>query len=142
MKKLNKEFFKGNEVIFIGYSSKNQPFSKMIYDAFTKSGIKVYPVNCKEGASYDVKVYKTLDELPKMPETAYLLLKKENVQKIINELKDKGIKRILFQSKSIADASILEDCSKMGIETMVACPMMGFGTGFHRIHAFFAGVGR
>ncbi len=138
---LNKDFFDGNEVLFVGYSGgKNQPFCKMIYEAFTKNGIKVYPTNTKTEGNYDVKVYRSLSDLPKIPKTAFVLVNKENARKELKELYENGIKRILFQSKRNIDDSILDECSKMGIETIVACPMMKFGTGFHRIHAFFAGV--
>ncbi len=142
MKKLNKEFFEGNEVIFMGYSSKQPQFSKMIYQAFADNGIKVYPVNSKEGATYDVKVYKKMDELPSVPKTAFILMKKEHAQKVLNELAQKGVRKVLFQNGSVADQEILDQCKGLGMEALVACPMMGLGKGIHRIHAFFAGVKR
>lgn len=140
MIKLNKDFFDGNEVLFVGYSAKNQGFSKMVYQAFTKHGLKVYPVNSKDNGSYDVKVYKSLNELPKIPKAAYVLLNKENASKAVRELAEKGVKKILFQNSKNADTSIIEQCSKLGIETATACPMMSFGSGIHKLHGFFAGV--
>lgn len=140
MSKLSKEFFQENEVLFLGYSSKNEGFSKMVYNAFLKNGIKVYPVNKKEGGSYEVKVYKSLEDLPKIPKTAYVLLNKENTRMVIKDLINKGITKILFQNKKSVDNSIIEECARVGIETAVACPMMKFGSGIHRIHGFFAGV--
>lgn len=138
---LNKEFFDGNEVLFVGYSGgKNQSFCKMIHDAFARNGIKVYPMNNKAEGNYDLKVYKNISELPKVPKTAYVLLNKENARKELKELFENGIKRILFHSKSNIDDSILAECAKMGVETSVACPMMKFGSGIHRIHGFFTGV--
>jgi len=140
MVKLNKDFFKGNEVLFIGYSARNNRFSNEIYQAFTRGGIKVYPVNNKPNGSYDIKVYNSLSDLPKVPETAFVLLNKENARKAVNQLADSGVKRILFQGKKNVDDELLSDCSKMGIEVAVGCPMMVFGSGLHKIHAFFAGV--
>lgn len=140
MTKLSKEFFIGNEVLFVGYSAKNQGFSKMVYQAFSNNGIKVYPVNNRENGSYDVKVYKGLEDLPRVPKTAYILLNKDNTRKVIRKLADMGVQKILFQSGRNADQSILEECGKMGLETTVACPMMKFGSGIHKVHAFFAGV--
>lgn len=140
MSNLTKDFFNEKEILFMGYSGKNQRFSKMVYNAFNNNGIKVYPVNSKEGSYYDIKVYKSLEELPKIPKTAYVLLNKENTRNAISSLKDKGVKKILFHSKKNIDSSILDECTKMGIETAVACPMMRFGSGIHRIHGFFAGI--
>lgn len=142
MKKLNKDFFTGNEVIFVGYSSRQPQFSKMVYQAFSDNGIKVYPLNHREGGSFDVKVYRKLEEMPSVPKTAYILLKKDNTRQVVKELANKGVSKMLFQNGSVADQSILDECKKLGVETLVACPMMGFGSGMHRIHAFFAGVKR
>lgn len=141
MSKLEKDFFDQSEVLFVGYSGgKNQPFSKMLYQAFANNGIKVYPVNRKTEGNYDVKVYNNFSDLPKIPSTAFVLLNKENTRKAVKELADCGVKRIQFQSKRNIDEEILSDCAKMGIDTVVACPMMKFGSGIHKIHGFFAGV--
>lgn len=138
--KLNKDFFKNNEVIFVGYSSRNPEFSKMVYKAFTDAGLKVFPVNSKKEGKYDIKVYNDLNELPHIPENAYVLLSSGNSKKEVEQLKEKGVKRILFQNSKAVSKETLAECSKAGIETAVACPMMVFGTGFHKFHAFLAGV--
>jgi len=59
----------------------------------------------------------------------------------IKPLKDAGITRILFQSGKTVDKAALEESKKMGFETAVACPFMIVGSGFHKIHVFFAGLG-
>lgn len=140
MVKLYKGFFKDDSVLFVGYSSRNSGYSKMIYKAFTDNRIKVYPFNTKENATYDVKVYKTLEELPVMPKTAFILLNKDNTTKAVNVLLGKGIKRILFRSQKSVDPAVLAECDKAGIETAFGCPMMVYGTGMHKIHALFSGV--
>lgn len=143
MAKLNKDYFLDGEVLFVGYSgngSKNRLFSQGVYQAFMRSGIKVYPLNNKENGSYDVKVYRNLNELPKIPRCAYILLNRENTGNAVKQLADSGIKRILFQNKKNVDPDVLAECSKRNIETAVACPMMILGSGLHKIHGFFAGV--
>lgn len=140
MKKLCKDFFDSKELLFIGYSHRNEKFCKQVFQALVNSGIKVYPMNNKSSSGFDVKVYKDFSELPKVPKCAYLLINKENTRKIINQLKEHGVERVLFQNNKVFDSAILEECSAKGIETAVACPMMLFGSGFHKIHAFFAGI--
>lgn len=140
MAKMTKEFFTDNEVLLIGYSSKNGAFSKIIYQAFMKNGIKVYPLNSKEGGNYDIKVYRSISELPKVPACAYILLNSENTKKAVESLAGSGVRRILFQNKRTVTPETLKKCEEMGIEAAVACPMMILGSGLHRIHAFFAGV--
>lgn len=140
MKNLSKEFFTEKEVLFMGYSSRTPQLSKEIYKAFTNAGIKVYPVNPKQSDKYDVKVYNDIKELPAVPSIAYVLLDNENTKVAVKQLKENGVKKILFQPGKTADKSILEECSAAGIQTAVACPMMIYGKGLHKIHAFFAGV--
>ncbi len=142
MEKINKNFFKGNEILFVGYSSKNKAFCNGVMNAFVKNGFKVYPMNTRTKDGFDVKVYQDFTELPKVPDTAYVLLKSGNAQNVIKPLKENGIKRILFQNEKVADQAVQEQCKQLGIETAVGCPMMLFGSGLHRIHGFFAGVKR
>lgn len=140
MIKLNQTFFTDNEVLFVGYSQKNQFFCNQVYKAFLDKGIKVYPLNNRKDASFDMKIYRDLDELPKVPQCAYILLNKGNTEEVYQQLAAKGVKRMLFQSKRSVTPEILEKCKEMGIETIVACPMMVFGSGIHKLHGFFAGV--
>ena len=142
MGKINKEFFKDKDILFVGYSSKNKAFCSSIMNAFAKNGIKVYPMNTRTKDGFDVKVYQHFEELPKVPETAYVLLKNDNALNMLKPLKDNGVKRILFQSSKVADQAVMEQCSQMGVETAVGCPMMLFGSGMHRLHGFFSGVKR
>jgi predicted CoA-binding protein len=140
MKKLTKDFLQGNEILFVGYSSRNSAYSKGVYQALSNHNFKVYPYNTKENAAYDIKVYKKLDELPHMPQDAFILLYRENATKAVKQLIGSGVKRILFYSAKLADPEILKECEKAGIETAAGCPMMIYGTGFHKFHGFLAGV--
>jgi hypothetical protein len=72
-----------------------------------------------------------------MPKSAFVLLNKSNAAKAVKELIDKGVQRILFR---MADLETLAECEKAGVEATVGCPMMLYGTGLHKFHAFFAGV--
>ncbi len=140
MPKLSKDFIQDKEILFVGYSSRNNAFSKEIYTAFSNHGIKVYPYNTRIGGNFDMKVYHKLEELPSMPTTAFVLLNKDNTSKAVKELVNHGIKKILFRSKGSVDEALLAECNQVGIETAFGCPLMVYGTGFHKFHAFFAGV--
>jgi acyl-CoA synthetase (NDP forming) len=135
--KLYKNFFKDQDILFVGYSSRNNAYCKEIYQAFMNNQMRVYPYNTKENATYDVKVYQKLEELKTIPKSAFVLLSKSNAAVAVKELIDKGVKRILFR---VADPATLAECEKAGVEATVGCPMMIYGTGLHKFHAFFAGV--
>ncbi|MBP1755661.1 MAG: hypothetical protein H6Q59_2059 [Firmicutes bacterium] len=137
MSKLYKNFFKDKDILFVGYSSRNNAYCKEIYQTFMNNQMRVYPYNTKENATFDVKVYQKLEELPSIPKSAFVLLSKSNAAVAVKELIDKGVKRILFR---VADPVTLAECEKAGVEAVVGCPMMIYGTGLHKFHAFFAGV--
>lgn len=141
MAKLSKDFFTDNEVLFMGYSRKQKGnFSKMIYKTFVNNGIKVYPMNPKADGSFDIKVYSSFRELPTVPKCAYVLLSRNNAKDVVKSLAENGVKRIMFQNSKVADSDILNECKKLGIEAVVACPNMILGSGLHKLHGFFAGV--
>jgi len=140
MKNLREKFFAEGEVLFMGYSSRAPQFSNSIYNAFTNAGIRVYPLNPKTSEKYNVKVYHDLSELPKIPSVAYILMNNENAKTAVQQLKNYGVKKIMFHRGKTADQTLLNECKDAGIETAVACPLMLFGSGIHKIHAWLAGV--
>ncbi|MDA3810710.1 MAG: CoA-binding protein [Spirochaetaceae bacterium] len=142
MKIPERNFISNNEILFVGYSSKKESFGRMLYKEFTKAGITIYPMNPRKSDSYDIKVYNDYAELDKVPQTAYVLLSKENTIKAFPALKESGVKRILFNNKKIVTEEILDECEDRGIETATACPMMLIGGGLHKVHRFFAGLSK
>lgn len=141
MRNLKEEFFNDEkEVLFMGYSSRAPQFSNSVYKAFTNAGIKVYPLNPKKEGRYDVTVYNSIAELPKVPTVAYILLNKDNARKAVEQLKGTGVKKIFFQRGKTADKALLEECASLGFKTAVACPLMLFGTGIHKLHGLLAGI--
>lgn len=140
MVKFGKNFFNEKDILFVGYSSRNEAYSNIVLQAFTNNNIKVYPYNTKENAAFNTKVYKRLDELPVIPKAAYVLLNKSNTAKVVKQLIDNGITKILFYSKNTVDSDTLSECEKAGVVTSIGCPMMIYGKGIHKLHALFAGV--
>lgn len=140
MDKLSKNFFSDDDLLFVGYSGNKRAFSQHLYRAFLRQGIKVYPLNTNENGIFDVKVYQNLDELNQIPKTAYILLNKDNTKKVIQQLFDKGVKKVLFHSKKTVDEATFSECKRLGMTVAVGCPMMVLGSGIHKIHGFFVGV--
>ncbi len=68
MGKLTKDFFTGNEVLFVGYSSRQKGFCNMVAKAFARNGITAYPLNTKSKGPFPIKVYASLKEIPKLPQ--------------------------------------------------------------------------
>jgi acyl-CoA synthetase (NDP forming) len=139
-RRVSRSFFAAKEVLFIGYSKRNEAFCRAVREAFERSGAKTYPVNPR-GDFGDLRVYASMDEVPARPELAYVLTNKATTAGLVEALAAKGVVRAIFQSSMAVDGPTLDRCAKLGIETAVACPMMALGGGFHRFHGFLAGVG-
>jgi acyl-CoA synthetase (NDP forming) len=137
--RVSKAFFAAKEVLFVGYSRKHEAFCKAVYDAFEKSGAKVYPVNPR-GSSGAVAVFGSLDEVPARPEFAYVLTSRAVTAGLVGALASRGVRRVLFNSTMSVDKATLARCAELGMEANVACPMMALGGGFHKFHGFLAGV--
>ena len=138
-KRISRSFFEANEVLFVGYSRKHEPFCKAVYEAYAKRGTNIFPVN-PDPSGFSVPVFANLDEVPARPEFAYVMTRKDVTAALIDKLAAKGVKRALFQSMMSVDEATLERCKTLGIQTAVACPMMALGGGFHKFHGFLAGV--
>ena len=92
MLKFSKDFFKSNEVIFVGYSSRNKGYSSAILNGFHENQIKVYPYNVKEQGNYDTKVFHRLEDIPNTVKEAYILVNKNNTEEAVKQLINKGVK--------------------------------------------------
>jgi len=141
MTKLTKDYFTNNEVLIVGFPLNGDASMKMILPAFLRNNISVLALNGDyKGEDVGIKVYKSFEELPKVPECAYIYLARENITPWIDQMAKAGIKRVLFHSKKDVDPSDVERTQKAGMETAIACPMMLLGKGIHRLHKFLAGV--
>jgi len=137
---LTKEYFSDNEVLILGYPLQSDPSMKIILPAFGRNNIKVYAVNTNASGDTEIKIYKSLDELPKVPKCAYIYLEKDEIRPWIAVMKEKGVQRVLFHSKKDVAPEDVEACREAGLETAIACPMMLLGKGLHKFHKFLAGV--
>ncbi len=134
-------FFTDNEVLFMGVSSDPKSFSRSVYRDFLQSNITVYPVNKKSFNINEQEVFKSISELSKMPSCAYILMNKENTRGAFNDIKDNGIKKILFHSRSHIDYITISECRERDIEIVIACPKMLIGKApIHKLHGILAGV--
>lgn len=139
MVKFTGSFFE-KEVLFIGFNKKEKWFCNQVYNALMKHGISVYPVSNEPKDTFEVPVYGSLDDVPKTPKCAYIITDIPETKRLIGPLHERGIEKILFNSKNVADEAVLNQCESLGIETAISCPLMAYGRGFHRFHGFLAGV--
>jgi hypothetical protein len=140
LEKLTKEYFSDGEVLILGYPLMEDKSMNMIVSAFQKNNITVYAMNAKATKDLDIKIYKSFEELPKIPKCTYIYLAKEDITPWIAPMKENGVERVLFHAKRYVGTEDIEACKKEGLETALACPMMLLGGGIHKFHKMVAGV--
>lgn len=140
MVKIDKGFFTEKDILFVGYSSRNIGYSKEVFKAFSGNKITVYPFNIKNNPLSVNKVYHDFEELPVIPKSAFILLSKENTTKAVKDLINRGVTKMLFYRQGNVAPEVLAECEKAGVETAYGCPVMIYGEGFHKFHAWISGV--
>jgi hypothetical protein len=136
----SKALFAEGEVLYAGFSKRNEAYSMGIRDAFEKAGIRVHAYNPKAVPGFSITVHRSLDELARIPKAAIVATKAIHSAGLVEELHARGVSRLLFVSKSATTPAILERCEALGMTVAVACPLMLFGSGLHRFHGRLAGV--
>ncbi len=134
-------FFQAREVALIGYSRRHAAFCSEIKTRLEALGSTVYPVNPNPG-EFGVPVYGGVAAIPSSPELAVVLTNKSRNAELLPALAAKGVRRVAFGSSVSADAGTLALCAGLGMEGVVACPLMALGGGFHRFHGWLAGVAK
>lgn len=137
---LSKAFFSGGPVLYAGFSKRNEAYSMGIRDAFERAGIKVLPYNPRPDAEFSIPVYRSLDEIKPMPQVAFVATKAVRGAALVEELHERGVRRILFVSRMATTPELLARCEALGMVVAVGCPLMLFGSGFHRFHGWLSGV--
>ncbi len=139
MNKIDRNFIIDNQIFFLGVAKKYKMYCNTAYKVFVKNGIKVFPVKIDDAAC-NFNTFSSINEIPVLPKTAYSILDIPDNKKIVKELKNKGVAKILFHSKNIIDEELISLCKNIGLEVAVSCPLMLYGRGFHRFHGFISGV--
>jgi acyl-CoA synthetase (NDP forming) len=137
-KRPSRDFFDSPELLFVGYSKRNQAFCDLAMAAFAERGLTAYPVNPRP-ENFASPVYPSVAAAPAAA-VAYVATAKANSLAVVEELAAKGVKKVLFQSGMSADAAVLARCAELGLDAAVACVLMTLGGGFHRFHGMLAGV--
>lgn len=135
-----KDLFKDGKVIFAGFSKRNEAYSMSIYDALSGAGLEVYPYNPRKNEEFSVKVYDSLDKIPGKPNAAIVAVKAEHAMNLVDSLHGKGVKNILFVSRTATSPDVLKKCGTLGLTVAVACPLMLYGKGLHRFHGWLSGI--
>jgi hypothetical protein len=108
----------------VGASRDLRKFGYQIFRSLRDAGYVVYPVNPKGGELEGQKVYRSLAELPQLPEVVDMVVPPAVTEEVVREAHALGLTRIWMQPGAESDAS-LQYCQEHGIQVIhQACAMV------------------
>lgn len=126
------------KIAVIGYSSKGNMPSNLIYDKFKNNGYEVYAVNPKGDIINGIDCYSSLQQIEGEIDAAIVCTPPAATPEVIKSCGEKGVKYVWIH-RSFGEGSYHSDSEKLaldyGIELIPAgCPMMFLKADFaHKI---------
>lgn len=109
-----------NSIVVLGASSNRAKFGNKCVRAYLKLGWQVFPVNNKEDFIEGLKCYKSILDIPIVPDRVSVYLPPVVTLGLIGELKRKGINSVILNPGAESDELI--SCLKSnGILPVLAC---------------------
>ena len=129
-------FLKNDTFLMYGVSRNKQKFGNVIFKELTQKGFKLFPIHSEMEMFENQKCYKNLTELSGHTESAIICTKPEKTARILEELKNYGVKYIWLQRGS-ADEEIItkanEDFQVMVCDKCIL--MFANPSGIHKFHS-------
>jgi predicted CoA-binding protein len=125
-------------IAVVGVSRKKIKFGSSAFRELKKRGYDVYPVHHSMDELDGVKCYRSVGNLPVVPDCVLITVKPESALEVVEQAAAKGIRKAWFQqgadfSEAIAGAS------QAGLQVVSGRCILMYAepvTGFHRFHRF------
>jgi len=114
-------------IVVVGVSHKEDKFGFRIFSDLLKNGFNVLGVNPTDGEIAGIKIYRNLKEINTKIDLVITVVPASVTERIVDECKELGIKKIWMQPGSESDLAI-EKAKKSGISVVMnACFMVEEG---------------
>ena len=136
-------FLKLRTFALFGASAKKKKFGNMILAAMKKKGYTIYPVHPTAKLIDNQIAYNSLNQLPKVPDAAIIVIPPHEAEHAANEAIVAGIKNIWFQQGAESEKAV-RFCELSGINVVSGeCILMFLDhSGFpHNIHKWVWSIG-
>lgn len=90
----------------LGATNDESKFSYKIFESMEKRGYMVYPINPKYHLIDGIKVFKSIEELPKIIDGIIIMVSPKVAIISLDKIKEKGIKNVWFQPGSFNEEVI------------------------------------
>jgi predicted CoA-binding protein len=141
-KKLVEEFLAQKKIAVVGVSRKKTKFGNAILKELKQKGYKVYPINPHIDFYEGEICYPDIYSLPEKVDAVVFNVSPNQTEKVLNEVKETGIKKVWFQQGSQSDQAVIF-CEENGIDCISnECILMYAKPSafIHRAHKWVWGV--
>ncbi|MFA6217592.1 MAG: CoA-binding protein [Candidatus Omnitrophota bacterium] len=102
------------EIAVVGVSSRPEKIGSKIFQGLLKHGLSVQGINPSGGEVSGRKLYKSLRDLPRVPDIVITVVPPQVTERIVDECRQMGVREIWMQPGSESDAAI-EKARKFGM---------------------------
>ena len=110
-------------IAIVGASTRRHKYGNMAVRAFKERGDTVYPINTHEKEIEGLPAYKSVLDIPDAVNMASFYVSPGVGLQVIEEVAQKGIKRVLLNPGAESD-ELIQRCKELGIEASLTCSII------------------
>lgn len=119
-------------VAVIGASSNREKFGNKAVRAFLQQGYDVFPVHPTEQTIEDLKVFRSVLDIPFPLDKVSLYVPPTVGMKLVEEIARKGCKE-LWLNPGADSPELYEKAQSLGLNPIIACSIIGVGVNPHNL---------
>lgn len=111
------------KIAIIGASNRRHKYGNIAVRAYKERGDEVFPINPAQSEIEGLKTYRSVLDVPGEIDIASFYVQPAVGLQIIEEVAQKGIKRVLLNPGAESD-ELLQRCDELGLNATVACSII------------------
>ena len=113
-------------IAIIGASADPNKFGNKAVRAFLRQGFTVFPVNPKETEIENLRVFKSIEEVPVRPNLVSVYLPPPVLLKVLPDIAARGCDELWLNPGTESD-EVLAAAERLGLNVIQACSIVGIG---------------
>jgi predicted CoA-binding protein len=110
-------FFQSDSFAVVGATPRTNKYGYKVFKRLQKLGKPVYPIHPKADEIDGAEVYRSLSELPEVPEAVNIIVPTSVTERVVRECKKLGIEKVWMQPGAESEDAI-EFCEENDIEVV------------------------
>lgn len=113
-------------VAIVGASADRSKYGNMSIRAHQQRGYEVYPVNPRGGEIEGLTVYRSINDVPVVPDRVSVYLPPKVLLPVLAEIAAKGCGELYLNPGSDSD-EVVAEAERLGLNAIVACSIVAVG---------------